>query len=43
MSDLQHPPALPPPPRRSLALRTLGTVLLFWSVGLVSCQALFYL
>ena len=39
MSDLQHPPVQPPRP--SLPLRFLGITLLFWSVGLVSCQALF--
>jgi hypothetical protein len=39
MSDLQKSPAQPP--RRSWAVRALGLALLFGSVGLVSCQALF--
>ncbi|WP_257791196.1 hypothetical protein [Candidatus Thiodictyon syntrophicum] len=39
MSDLQHPPVQIP--RRSLMLRLVGMTLLVWSVGLVSCQALF--
>jgi len=39
MSDLQLPPDQTPRP--SLPLRLLGLTLLFWSVGLVSCQALF--
>lgn len=42
MPDLPDLPSLPPP-RRPLALRMVGGFLLFWSVGLVSCQALFVL
>jgi len=34
-----HPPTRP---RRSLGLRVLGWTLLTGSVGLVSCQALFF-
>jgi hypothetical protein len=35
--------ANPPAGRRSLGARVLGAALLFASVGLVSCQALFFL
>jgi len=42
MSNLRFPPALPPL-RRPVGLRVLGMVLLFGSVGLVSCQALLVL
>lgn len=34
---------VPVPPRPSLGSRLLGAVLLFWSLGLVSCQSLFFL
>jgi hypothetical protein len=33
----------PAPSRPSLGARLLGAVLLFWSLGLVSCQSLFFL
>lgn len=35
----EHPPA---PPRRSLGVRLLGWTLLTASLGLVSCQSLFF-
>jgi hypothetical protein len=41
MSDLRRQPD--EPPRPSLPMRILGWTFLFWSVGLVSCQALFVL
>ncbi len=40
-TDLQHRPEAPS--RRALPMRILGWTLLIWSVGLVSCQALFVL
>jgi hypothetical protein len=51
---MPNPPPPPPPPtqprqsssppaRPSLGARILGALLLFWSVGLVSCQSLFVL
>ncbi|WP_276570774.1 hypothetical protein [Halochromatium glycolicum] len=39
-------PPEPPRPMRSrpgIGARILGALLLFWSVGLVSCQSLFFL
>ncbi len=35
------PPQAPAPPR--LGTRILGWLLMTWSLGLVSCQSLFYL
>ncbi len=41
------PPVVEPmtraPSRPSLGARILGAFLLFWSLGLVSCQSLFFL